>query len=87
MAEQKPKSSIAKAAKYYVVNPLGVVHPVPSEDAAKALLKQPGYRMAEKGEIAALEKLGGMQTPKRAAGKKPAGKKPAGKKPADEKPA
>jgi len=72
MAEKK--ASVAKAAVYYVVNPYGVVHPV-NKDMAKALLKQPGFRMAEKEEIAALGEMGGEQTPKRAAGKKAEAKK------------
>lgn len=68
MAE-KSKSLVAKAAKYYVVNPLGVVHPAASREHAQALIKQPGFRMATKAEIAALAKLEGVQSPKRTAGK------------------
>jgi len=56
------------AKRYFVVNPLGVVHEVTKEHA-KELLKQSGWRMAKPDEIKALEALKGNQTPKRKAGK------------------
>lgn len=45
---------------YYIVNPAGAIHSVTREHAA-GRLRQVGFRMATKDEIAALEHAGGHQ--------------------------
>jgi len=46
---------------YYLVNPAGAIHVV-SKEHARARLKQPGFRLAEKEEIQKLQEQGFNQT-------------------------
>lgn len=61
MAASKNNSQAPIAERaYYIVNPAGAIHGVTREHAAQRL-RQVGFRMANKDEIAALEKAGGHQ--------------------------
>jgi hypothetical protein len=62
MAEQKAQASKqeAKEKAYFIVNPSGTIHEVTREHAT-GRLRQVGYRLASKEEIAAYKEANGNQ--------------------------